>query len=160
MKDEFSGLTVNPLSRATRLEVNPCKDEKRSPLTMARILVVDDSKFSRNRAMEALRKAGHEVFEAQDGELGLEAIAVHAPDCVLLDMLMPVLAGPEFLDRLRSAGSQLPVVVMTADIQTSTRALCESAGVSAFLQKPIRGDEVCRAIDDALVGGRGGVRCH
>ena len=64
---------------------------ERSVLAMAKILVVDDSKFSRNRAIEALRNAGHEVFEAPDGQIGLEQVATHDPDCVLLDMLMPVL---------------------------------------------------------------------
>src|SRR3954469_8157276 len=122
---------------------------------MAKILVVDDSKFSRSRAIEALRKAGHEVLEAPDGKVGLEAVAAHDPDCVLLDMLMPVLDGPEFLGRLRAGGSDLPVVVVTADIQSSTRAACESLGVSGFLQKPARGEDICRTVEGALVGGRG-----
>src|SRR4051812_14253948 len=110
---------------------------------MAKILVVDDSKFSRNRAIEALRLAGHEVFEAPDGEIALEAVATHDPDCVLLDMLMPVLDGLGFLGRLRGDGCHLPVVVATADIQSSTRELCENLGVSGFLQKPARGEEIC-----------------
>jgi CheY-like chemotaxis protein len=126
---------------------------------MAKILVVDDSKFSRNRAIEALRRAGHEVFEAPDGEVGLEAVATHAPECVLLDMLMPVLDGQAFLTRLRSGGSRLPVVVVTADIQSSTRELCENLGVSGFLQKPARGEDICRVVEDILGGRRGGVSC-
>ena len=126
---------------------------------MAKILVVDDSRFSRNRAIEALRKAGHEVFEAPDGEAGLGVVAAQGPDCVLLDMLMPVLDGPGFLARLRAGGSCLPVVVVTADIQAGTREICENLGVSGFLQKPARGEEICRSVDAALVGRRGGVPC-
>ncbi len=126
---------------------------------MAKILVVDDSKFSRNRAIEALRKAGHEVFEASDGEVGLEVVATHAPDCVLLDMLMPVLDGPKFLSRLRAGGSDLPVVVLTADIQASTRESCENLGVSGFLKKPARGEDICRTVHDALVGRKGEIPC-
>ena len=126
---------------------------------MAKILVVDDSKFSRNRAIEALRRAGHEVFEASDGEVGLKMVATLAPDCVLLDMLMPVLDGPGFLSHLRAGGSDLPVVVVTADIQESTRALCENLGVSGFLQKPARGEDICRKVQDALIGRQGGIPC-
>jgi CheY-like chemotaxis protein len=126
---------------------------------MAKILVVDDSKFSRNRAIEALRKAGHEVLEAPDGKVGLEVVAAHELDCVLLDMLMPVLDGPEFLGRLRAGGSSLPVVVVTADIQSSTRALCQGLGVSGFLQKPARGEDICRTVEAALSCRQGGVTC-
>jgi CheY-like chemotaxis protein len=131
----------------------------RRALAMAKILVVDDSKFSRNRAIEALRRAGHEVFEASDGEVGLKMVATLAPDCVLLDMLMPVLDGPGFLSHLRAGGSDLPVVVVTADIQESTRALCENLGVSGFLQKPARGEDICRKVQDALIGRQGGIPC-
>jgi CheY-like chemotaxis protein len=131
----------------------------RRALAMAKILVVDDSKFSRNRAIEALRRAGHEVLEASDGEVGLEVVATCAPDCVLLDMLMPVLDGPKFLSRLRAGGSDLPVVVLTADIQASTRELCENLGVSGFLQKPARGEDICRTVQDALVSRQGGIPC-
>ncbi len=90
---------------------------------------------------------------------GLEAVAAHDPDCVLLDLLMPVLTGSEFLRRLRAGGSDLPVVVVTADIQSSTRALCEHLGVSGFLQKPVRGEEICRNVEGALKGKRGGMPC-
>ena len=100
--------------------------------------MIDDSRFSRNMVMRALREAGYEVFEAPDGIAGLEAVREHRPDCVVLDLLMPVLDGPGFLERLRSDGSRLPVVVATADIQAATRSLCEGLGISGFLNKPVR----------------------
>jgi CheY-like chemotaxis protein len=126
---------------------------------MAKILVVDDSKFSRVRAAQVLRGAGHDVFEASDGAAGLEGVAAHDPDCVLLDMLMPVLDGLEFLTRLRAGGSRLPVIVLTADIQQSTRELCANLGVSGFLQKPALGEDICRSVEEALAFKRGGVAC-
>ncbi len=126
---------------------------------MGKILVVDDSKFSRIRIIEPLRRAGHDVFEAPDGAVGLEMVATHGPDCVLLDMLMPVLDGREFLSRLRATGSHLPVVVVTADIQSSTREICESLGVSGFLQKPACGEDICRMVEQALACEPGGVPC-
>ena len=116
---------------------------------MSKILVVDDSKFSRSRAVEALRRAGHEVFEAPNGEIGMAVLGTAAPDCVVLDMLMPVLDGVGFLRRIRCQGSLLPVVVLTADIQQSTRELCETLSVSGFLHKPAQGDEICRVVENA-----------
>ena len=127
---------------------------------MAKILVVDDSKFSRVRMSEPLRRAGHEVLEASNGEVGLAMAELYGPDCVLLDMLMPVVDGSEFLSRLRGGGSHLPVVVITADIQSSTRELCENLGVSGFLQKPASGDDICRTVEHALAGEPGGIPCR
>ena len=125
---------------------------------MARVLVIDDSRFSRNMTARILREAGHEVVEASDGERGLEAVQEHEPDCVVLDLLMPILDGPGFLNRLRGAGSVLPVVVASADIQTSTRLLCEGLGISGFVNKPARAEELCPCIDRAIQGSSVGER--
>jgi len=126
---------------------------------MAKILVIDDSKFSRCRTIEPLRRAGHELFEASNGAIGLEMVASHRPDCVLLDMVMPVLDGPAFLSRLRAGGSQVPVVVVTADIQSSTHELCENLGVSGFLHKPACGEDICRMVEAVLANDPGAVPC-
>jgi two-component system chemotaxis response regulator CheY len=126
---------------------------------MAKILMVDDSKFMRDRVIKALSKDGHEVIEAADGAVGLEMVAKHPLDCVLLDLNMPVLDGIEFLSRLRAGGSRLPVVVLTADIQVDTQALCKDLGASRFLPKPPRGEELCRTVAELLSGTRGGVEC-
>jgi two-component system chemotaxis response regulator CheY len=121
---------------------------------VARILVIDDSRFSRNMVIRGLREAGHEVIEAPDGAAGLEAVREHRPDCVVLDMLMPVLDGPGFLERLRSDGSSLPVIVATADIQAATRSLCEGLGISGFINKPVRAEELRVCIERALGVGQ------
>jgi two-component system chemotaxis response regulator CheY len=112
---------------------------------MAKILMVDDSKFMRDRVIKALSKDGHEVIEAADGAVGLEMVAK--------------LDGIEFLSRLRAGGSRLPVVVLTADIQVDTQALCKDLGASRFLPKPPRGEELCRTVAELLSGTRGGVEC-
>lgn len=118
---------------------------------MAKFLVIDDSRFSRNRTVAALREQGHDVVEMSNGEEGLAATIAHTPDCVVLDMLMPVMDGPEFLRRLRGSGSDLPVIVLTADIQASTRVLCEELGVRGFLNKPLRPEELSRCFEQTLL---------
>ena len=83
---------------------------------MAKILVIDDSKFSRKVATLALRGGGHEVIEAEDGQKGLDAVDASNPDCVVCDLLMPNLDGIGFLERLRGGGSSLPVIIERVEV--------------------------------------------
>lgn len=64
---------------------------------MARILVVEDDSDLNNAYCIILRHAGHEVVEAFDGKEALEKLSGFEPDLVLLDLLMPVMGGLEFL---------------------------------------------------------------
>ncbi len=118
---------------------------------MAKILVVDDSKLSRNIVAKMARAAGHETLEAADGTQGLEKAATCAPDCIVLDLLMPEVSGFEVLRRLRDRGSKIPAIVLTADIQKGTRQQCMELGAVTLLNKPVKEDEIIEAIKKALV---------
>ncbi len=85
-----------------------------------RVLVVDDDAVTRTMLGEYLRGVGLEVVQASNGHQALEAIRMEAPDAVLLDLLMPVMDGMTFLERLRANPSHvgLPVLVLTAKILT------------------------------------------
>ena len=56
---------------------------------MARVLLVDDSMYQRNKLRKTLELAGYEVLECNDGEEGLSMVASIKPDCVMLDLIMP-----------------------------------------------------------------------
>jgi twitching motility two-component system response regulator PilH len=116
-------------------------------LKMARILVVDDSAYQRSKARRILEEAGHVSLEAINGRDGLERIVDDAPDCVLLDLLMPELDGIEVLREVRDQGITTPVVVVTADVQDTTRQLCMELGAAAVIHKPVKRDELIGAID-------------
>ncbi len=116
---------------------------------MANILVVDDSRLSRRFSTTPLREAGHQITEAVNGEEGLAAFKEATPDCVVSDLLMPVMDGPTFLAHLRDL-SNVPVIVLSADIQETTRDLVEQLGISRFLNKPFREDELLEAVSVAL----------
>lgn len=120
---------------------------------MARVLVIDDSRFGRKVATMALRGSGHEVIEAEDGQEGLDAVETSNADCVVCDLLMPNLDGIGFLERLRGGGSSLLVIIASADVQASSRARCEELGISAFLNKPYQSADLVRAVEQALLGG-------
>ena len=117
---------------------------------MSKILVIDDSKFSRRRVVEPLLHAGYDIEEAVNGEEGLKKYAGSDPDCVVTDLLMPVLGGQEFIRRLRAGGSTTPVIVVTADVQTSSCNHCKEMGISGFLNKPFQADELLENVERAL----------
>lgn len=124
---------------------------------MAKILVVDDSRLVRVMAGDVLRHTGHEVIEAHDGQEALIVVDREGPDCVVTDLVMPVLGGVEYLARLLGSHGNVPVIVLTADVQSSTRQLCGELGVRAFLTKPLDGKQLQEAVDEALARARGGV---
>lgn len=117
---------------------------------MARLLVVDDSRLTRRLIVGALKKAGHEVREAGDGSEGLEAFQAERPDFIFSDLLMPVMDGFEFATAIRELDKTIPLVIITADIQESSRGKCEAIGVTEILNKPLKANEICAAVDRAL----------
>lgn len=119
---------------------------------MAKLLVVDDSALSRRISRRILEEAGHVVAEAVEGMTALERYAVDRPDVVLLDVTMAEMDGFEVLRQLRTLDPDARVVMATADIQSSTRALAETGGAVGFVCKPFTADAVLRAVDAALAG--------
>ncbi len=78
-----------------------------------RILVVDDEPQIRRALRTALAGHGYDVELAEDGERALDAIALHAPDVVILDLVMPGTDGLSVVRQLRE-WSTLPVIVLSA----------------------------------------------
>ncbi len=117
---------------------------------MARILIVDDSMFQRLKVGEILRKAGHEVLEASGGQDGLEVAVEARPDGMILDLLMPKMDGFEVMERLRDKGLEIPVIVLTADIQETTRQRCRQLGAREVLNKPPKERDLIEAVNKAL----------
>ncbi|MCH7688338.1 MAG: response regulator [Planctomycetes bacterium] len=118
---------------------------------MLKILVVEDSRLSRRIIVDALKDAGYDVMQATNGAEALESYHQDHPDCIVTDMLMPVMDGQEFLRRLRAIDADVPVIVLSADIQKSTRSFCEELGISAFLNKPVDSQELLDSVEAALV---------
>lgn len=120
---------------------------------MAKILTVDDSQFSRRTLRRILEPAGHEVLEAADGLAGIERYFLDQPDLVLLDLTMEGLSGLDTLRRLRELDPQARVVIATADIQNSTRALAAAGGACGYVTKPFDPPQVLDAVNAALAQG-------
>ena len=115
-----------------------------------RILVVDDSGLARRGTRRVLEGAGYSVSEAEDGMVALERYFVDKPDLVVLDLVMKGMYGLEVLSKLRELDPHARVIVLSADIQTSSRQMVNDAGAAAFLNKPVTPDDLLNAVNTAL----------
>ena len=101
-----------------------------------RVLVVDDEENVAHLVSSALRFDGFETLTADSGSRALAAVAEHEPDLVVLDVMLGDLDGVEVLRRLRSGGSDVPVVFLTARDAGEHRVEGLRAGADDFVVKP------------------------
>lgn len=117
-------------------------------------LIVDDSLVARLSLKGILKDTGLELSEAPSGEAALEFLGKGMkPDIVFLDLTMPGKGGIETLRELSASFPGLPVVVVTADIQTRTIEMVKEAGAAAVVRKPADRAEILSVLSRQL--GRG-----
>jgi RNA polymerase sigma factor (sigma-70 family) len=113
--------------------------------------VVDDDASFRTAIERRLKKAGYEVTTYPSAQHLLDRLPdENRPGCILLDVRIPGLSGPELQGRLTELGSTLPIVFLTgyADVPTTVQAI--KAGADDFLTKPVTSDQLLRAIQRAI----------
>ncbi|HVL91338.1 MAG TPA: response regulator transcription factor [Actinomycetota bacterium] len=108
----------------------------------SRILVVDDDRKLRDMLRRALEGAGFEVETAEDGGRALAAVSAHAPDLMVLDVLMPGVDGLGVARRLRERGDTTPILMLTARDSISDRVKGLDAGADDYLIKPFSLEEL------------------
>jgi two-component system, OmpR family, response regulator MprA len=127
-----------------------------------RILVVDDDARLAASLRRALAYEGYAVDVAADGPIALAAARDQPPDLVVLDVMLPGLDGIEVCRRLR-AGSDLPILMLTARDAVSDRVAGLDAGADDYLVKPFAHDELLARVRALLrrrePGGREILRC-
>jgi two-component system chemotaxis response regulator CheY len=119
----------------------------------AKVLLVDDSGLARRSTRRLLEEAGYVVVEAEDGLSALERFAMEKPDVVLLDLVMKGMYGLDVLAKLREIDPAVRVLVMTADVQTSSRELVQAAGAVGFINKPAPPGQVVKSLSRIIAGG-------
>ena len=107
----------------------------------ARILVVEDEDRIRQFLQRGLTFEGYRVDTASDGEAALELARENPPDLVLLDIMLPGMDGVEVCRRLR-AGSEVPILMLTAKEAIEDRVAGLDAGADDYLVKPFAFDEL------------------
>ena len=117
----------------------------------ALVHVVDDDDSFRTAIERRLKHAGYEVATYPSAQHLLDRLPYeNGLGCILLDVRIPGLSGPELQGRLSELGSNLPIVFLTGypDVPTTVRTI--KAGAEDFLTKPVSSDELLRAIEAAL----------
>lgn len=116
----------------------------------SKIMVVDDSAMSRRSLRRVLESDGYLVIEAEDGISALEKYHLERPDLVMLDMLMKGMYGLEVLAKLREMDEDALVIVVSADIQNTTRNMAQQGGASAFVNKPFAASALLETVAGVL----------
>lgn len=124
------------------------------------ILVVDDSETVRAVIKKTLSLAGVEVgtlYQAGNGQEGLEALKANWIDLVFADINMPVMTGIEMVERMASDGmlKTVPVIIVSTEGSATRIEQLKSAGVSAYIRKPFT-PELLRKVVDEVMGARHG----
>ena len=109
--------------------------------------VLDDDSAVRGGFARVLRAAGLEVCTYETAERFLDDIDEAAPGCVLLDVTMPGITGPEVMARLKEAEHSLPVIVVSSRDSESMHKVVRDLGAKMFLRKPVDDQALLDAID-------------
>jgi CheY-like chemotaxis protein len=107
-----------------------------------KVLIIDDSRLSRFVLRKSLSNYNFVISEANSGLSAFEILKQGTPDLIFLDLLMPQMDGFSFLEKFRESNIDTPVVILSADIQISTREKCKNLGATSFLNKPSSSDEI------------------
>ncbi|MEQ9607553.1 MAG: response regulator [Kiloniellaceae bacterium] len=118
-----------------------------------RVAVVDDDSSVRRALQRILTVLDVSVEAYASGEDFLQSLGMLRPDCVVLDLHMPGLSGLEVQQRIKKLDERLPVVIVTGHHEPGMRRRCLLAGAAGYLRKPIDGEALRHAIDQAVEEG-------
>jgi signal transduction histidine kinase/CheY-like chemotaxis protein len=120
-----------------------------------RVLLAEDNRVNQLLVVRLLEGRGHQVTVAGDGRVAVAEAERGHFDIILMDVQMPEMDGLEATRILRARGVRAPIIAMTAYAMQGDRDRCLSAGMDAYISKPIQPEEVFEAIDDAVAASRG-----
>jgi two-component system OmpR family response regulator len=121
-----------------------------STATKRRVLVVDDEENVTHLVSSALRFDGFDTLTAANGTDALARVADSDPDLVVLDVMMPGMDGLGVLQNLRAAGSQVPVIFLTARDTSSDRIVGLRSGADDYVVKPFSIEELLARVHAVL----------
>jgi FixJ family two-component response regulator len=116
------------------------------------VAIVDDDQSVREATESLLRSAGYNAETYASAEEFLNALPLSPADCLILDIALPGMSGPDLQRHLNSTGRQLPIVFITAFEESAERrrATAVRLGARAFLKKPFGCNDLLEAVRYAL----------
>ena len=120
-----------------------------------RFVVVDDNAHMRRIVRTMLRAFGsREIYEAEDGASGLEAVQAYLPDILITDMKMPIFDGIELIRMIRNpdgfSAPFIPIIILTAYSEKNHVVIARDAGATEFLAKPVSANALYRRIQNII----------
>lgn len=104
---------------------------------MPTILLVEDNELNRDMLSRRLERKGFTVAIAVDGQQAVDLAAAQPHDLILMDMSLPVLDGWEATRRIRSSGSTVPIIALTAHAMDGDELKAREAGCDDYDTKPV-----------------------
>jgi CheY-like chemotaxis protein len=115
------------------------------------VLVAEDNATNQKLVLALLKQRGYDVVVVDNGRQAVETTAAQPFDVILMDVQMPELGGLEataaIRARERDAGGHIPIIALTAHAMAGDRERCLSAGMDAYVSKPLRPQDLLSAID-------------
>jgi CheY-like chemotaxis protein len=126
---------------------------------MARILIIEDDELLRGVLAEALEHAGHTVYQAGNGQEGVDLFRVRPADLVLTDIVMPVKEGVETIMLLRQADRNVPIIAMSGGVPNAKLYLSIAGRIGAkrILSKPFTPQHLREVVAQVLAEAGTGV---
>ena len=118
--------------------------------TNGKVYVIDDDADVRKGLTRLLRSAGWDVECFAAAQDFLDTSSYDGLGCILLDVSMPLMSGPELHDELRARGCSLPVIYLTGHGTVSIGVNAMRQGAFDFLEKPVDGDALLAVVDAAI----------
>ena len=116
---------------------------------MTRLLVADDSETVLLMLQRRLEMEGYEVVTATDGVEALERLREgDDPDVILLDAMMPNMSGTEVLEEIRSSGSKIPVLMISAHLDAQEPDRMRKLGATDIVPKPFEWEDLIGKIEE------------
>jgi FixJ family two-component response regulator len=114
------------------------------------IAIVDDEECVRRALVRLLKAFRFDTTSFASGQAFLDSLRERRPDCLVLDIQMPGLAGQDVQTQLAEAQSRIPIIFITGHDELATRERCLADGAFEYFCKPLVGDKLVSAIHAAI----------
>ena len=114
------------------------------------VYVVDDNAASAASLAALMSAIGHKTSLYSSAEQFLEDASTEMTGCLILDVRLPGISGPELCQQLQNRRIRLPTILISGHADSMDQCLTEDTGLLAFLEKPYSGEQIIEAVSDAM----------